>query len=88
MAQCLVVDSNGMLREQHEQPTTACTPFLRWAGSKHLLVPTLRTYWKKHHKPSILEPFVGSACLFFALKPPRAILGDVPIQIWSPHIWK
>ena len=57
-----------------------CPPLLRWAGSKRQLLPILRTYWTKKHV-RYLEPFAGSACLFFALKPPRAILGDV-----NPHL--
>lgn len=63
----------------------SCPPFLRWAGSKRILVPTLRTYWKKRYK-RYLEPFVGSACLFFALKPPRAILGDVNSDLISTYL--
>lgn len=50
-------------------------PLLRWAGSKRRLVPTLQTIapakWNRY-----VEPFVGSACLFFALRPISAILGD------------
>ena len=53
-----------------------CPPFLRWAGSKRLLLPNLQKYWTKNHK-RYLEPFAGSARLFFALKPSRAILGDL-----------
>lgn len=75
-----------MLSDREGQPVLApCTPFLRWAGSKRILVPALRTYWKKHHK-RYLEPFVGSACLFFALKPPRAILGDVNSDLISTYL--
>jgi DNA adenine methylase len=51
-------------------------PFLRWAGSKRGLVPLLRSFWKVEHKRYV-EPFAGSACLFFAIAPPRAILGDL-----------
>jgi DNA adenine methylase len=54
---------------------TANAPLFRWAGSKRKLLgvllanisPSYRTY---------IEPFAGSACLFFALQPPKAILGD------------
>lgn len=74
-----------MSKEQSEPTKDPCTPFLRWAGSKRLLVPTLRTYWKEHHK-RYLEPFVGSACLFFALRPPRAILGDVNSDLISTYL--
>jgi DNA adenine methylase len=49
--------------------------FIRWAGSKRLLLPHLRGYWPSGAR--YVEPFCGSACLFFDLQPPRAILGDL-----------
>lgn len=50
-------------------------PFLKWAGGKRWLVgshsylfpPTFERY---------LEPFLGSAAVFFHLKPKKAVLGD------------
>jgi DNA adenine methylase len=51
-------------------------PFLRWAGSKRRLVPTLAKYWDSD-AGCYLEPFMGSAVLFFALQPKRAVLGDI-----------
>jgi DNA adenine methylase len=65
-----------------ERPTT--TPFLRWAGSKRQLVPVLKTYWKSSHE-RYLEPFAGSACLFFSLSPERAILGDLNADLISTY---
>ena len=58
----------------HEQPLKV-KPFLKWAGGKRWfvarwpqLLPTrMRTY---------IEPFLGSAAVFFHLCPPRAVLGD------------
>ena len=68
-----------------ELPTQDCTPFLRWAGSKRRLLPTLQTFWTKKHKRYI-EPFVGSACLFFAIKAPKAILGDLNPELIAMYI--
>jgi DNA adenine methylase len=51
-------------------------PFLRWAGSKRLLLRQLRAHWPGN-AARYVEPFCGSACLFFDLQPPRAILGDL-----------
>jgi DNA adenine methylase len=51
-------------------------PFLRWAGSKRKLLPRLRAYWQPHHKRYI-EPFAGSAALFFEINPQKALLGDI-----------
>jgi DNA adenine methylase len=68
-----------------KMPTNDCPPFLRWAGSKRKLLPKLKTFWTKDHKRYI-EPFAGSACLFFALKPPAAILGDLNSELISTYI--
>jgi DNA adenine methylase len=56
--------------------TCEARPFLRWAGSKRQLLPKLRTYWGTGFKRYI-EPFMGSACLFFAVRPKSALLSDL-----------
>jgi DNA adenine methylase len=57
------------------QSKPAVKPFLRWAGSKRKQLPRLATYWSgAFHR--YIEPFAGSACLFFHLAPPLAVLGD------------
>ncbi|MGH7983487.1 MAG: DNA adenine methylase [Candidatus Udaeobacter sp.] len=52
-------------------------PLLRWAGSKRQLVPTLSEFFDPNLHERYVEPFAGSACLFFSLKPKKAILGDI-----------
>jgi len=66
-------------------PANDCPPFLRWAGSKRKLLPKLRTFWTKDHKRYV-EPFAGSACLFFALRPSKAILGDINQELISTYV--
>jgi DNA adenine methylase len=66
-------------------PRQDCAPFLRWAGSKRRLLPILQTFWTKKHKRYV-EPFAGSACLFFAVNPPRAILGDLNRELIATYI--
>jgi DNA adenine methylase len=71
-------------------------PLLRWAGSKRQLLPILL-----HNCPSsfraYIEPFAGSACLFAALVPNRAILADFNLQLvdmywtvrrWPDEVWQ
>jgi DNA adenine methylase len=65
--------------------TQDCQPFLRWAGSKRRLLPVLKTFWTARHRRYV-EPFAGSACLFFALKPSKAILGDLNPELISTYI--
>lgn len=51
-------------------------PILRWAGSKRRVVPQLKEYWsERFHR--YMEPFAGSACLFFAIQPKNALLSDI-----------
>lgn len=51
-------------------------PFLRWAGSKRQLMPILSEYWKPSYSRYV-EPFAGSASLFFYLAPKKALLADI-----------
>ena len=49
---------------------------LRWAGSKRKLVPTLERLAPARFKRYV-EPFCGSLCLYVALKPTSALVGDI-----------
>ncbi|VUD64542.1 Modification methylase DpnIIA [Thalassocella blandensis] len=51
-------------------------PLIRWAGSKRKLLPTLLDRIPSKFN-AYIEPFCGSACLFFELAPANAILGDI-----------
>lgn len=50
-------------------------PFLRWAGSKRKQIPRLHKFWRTEYVRYV-EPFAGSACLFFDLQPTTAIISD------------
>lgn len=58
----------------------ACLPFLKWAGGKRWLA-------KRHLDiiPSAyeryFEPFLGSAAMFFALRPREALLSDLNAEL-------
>jgi DNA adenine methylase len=54
----------------------AVTPIFRWAGSKRKVLPQLAAFWKPTFKRYV-EPFAGSAALFFRLQPQQAVLGDI-----------
>lgn len=71
-----------MTQQKYERgdaaPSTTETkgkPFLRWAGSKRKQLSRLAAFWSAGHSRYI-EPFAGSACLFFELAPQAAVLGD------------
>jgi DNA adenine methylase len=55
-------------------------PFLKWAGGKGQLLGPLRRHVPKSYR-QYFEPFLGGGALFFALRPGRAVLGDVNREI-------
>lgn len=74
-----VQDSGAAMRPDSFPPstsTTAITPIFRWAGSKRKVLPVLAAHWQSRHRRYV-EPFAGSAALFFRLQPEKAILGDI-----------
>jgi DNA adenine methylase len=74
-----------MLPQHSVRSCVSAVPFLRWAGSKRRLLPILRTYWRPQYS-RYLEPFAGSACFFFSLNAPRAILGDLNGELISTYL--
>ena len=53
-----------------------CRPFLKWAGGKSQLMPDLIERMPKRYT-NYYEPFIGSGALFFAVRPPQAMLSDI-----------
>ncbi|NOS68449.1 MAG: Dam family site-specific DNA-(adenine-N6)-methyltransferase [Verrucomicrobia bacterium] len=64
------------IRKLDPQQEGTLKPFLRWAGSKRKLLSKIQPYWKPSFARYV-EPFMGSACLFFAINPKRALLNDI-----------
>ena len=63
--------------------TDEARPFLRWAGSKRQILSHLAPFWSNATR--YVEPFAGSACLFFRLQPKEAILGDLNKELISTY---
>jgi DNA adenine methylase len=51
-------------------------PFLKWAGGKRWLAPRLGLIVGTPLAGRLVEPFLGSGSVFFALKPATALLAD------------
>ncbi|MEX1229993.1 MAG: Dam family site-specific DNA-(adenine-N6)-methyltransferase [Planctomycetaceae bacterium] len=67
------VVTSGHRSSFHE---VSCRPFLRWAGSKQLLLAKFAPYLPKSFG-TYFEPFLGSGALFFQLQPRTAKLSDL-----------
>jgi DNA adenine methylase len=59
-------------------------PFLRWAGSKRKSLPQLMPYWNAGYSRYV-EPFAGSACLFFGILPESAYLSDINLELINTY---
>lgn len=60
-------------------------PIIRWAGSKRKLLPKLLSYIPPDIE-TYVEPFCGSASLFFELTPKKAILNDINSELINAYI--
>ena len=55
-------------------------PFLKWAGGKRQLIPTLLAHLPKKYNV-YYEPFVGGGALLFAVQPKQAVINDVNSEL-------
>ncbi len=60
-------------------------PFLKWAGGKRWLTHRIGSIVPSNYE-TYFEPFLGSAALFFALRPASAILGDLNSDLISTYV--
>ena len=60
-------------------------PFLKWAGGKRWLGPSLRTLLEDEPPFRLIEPFVGSGAAFFSLHPARALLADSNAELMATY---
>lgn len=58
---------------------------LRWAGSKKQIIPNLSLYWQKSGASRYVEPFAGSARLFFSINPQKALLADINQELITTY---
>lgn len=58
-------------------------PFLKWAGGKTRLLPTLQDSLPKEPFNRYFEPFLGGGALFFDLAPSKAVLADANPELMN-----
>ena len=63
----------------------ATVPFLKWAGGKRWLVRKHLDLLPKQYDRYI-EPFLGSAAVFFSLQPGKAILSDANSELIETYL--
>lgn len=78
------MSGRGRCNPANESSLPVAKPFLRWAGSKRKLLPQIYSLCPLQYR-TYVEPFAGSACLFFMLQPARAILGDFNTELMMAY---
>lgn len=59
-------------------------PFLRWAGGKQKLAKKLAKYvLPSCSYQTYYEPFIGAGALFFEIRPVRAVLSDINVDLMN-----
>lgn len=66
--------------------TQSLSPILRWAGSKKRSLPYILPLLPQL-RGRYIEVFAGSACLFFALSPKRAVIADTNVDLMQFYKW-
>ncbi|GAA0406214.1 hypothetical protein GCM10009133_13560 [Cocleimonas flava] len=69
---------------QRHIPSNKAKPFIKWAGGKTQLLPDLMTKVPETYGDYI-EPFLGGAALFFALRPTKAKLNDSNLDLINTY---
>lgn len=67
-------------QNKEDLSTSKISTVIRWAGSKRLLLQRLSLYWPTS-AARYVEPFAGSAALFFYLQPSKSLLGDTNFEL-------
>jgi len=55
-------------------------PFLKWAGGKRQLIPTIRSFVPENYRV-YFEPFIGAGAIFFELQPAIATINDANSEL-------
>ena len=55
-------------------------PFLKWAGGKRQLLPTIKEYLPANYQ-EYYEPFIGAGALLFSLQPKKCTINDTNIEL-------
>ncbi len=62
-------------------------PFLKWAGGKRQLLPSLRKYVPKNFSSiNYFEPFVGAGAFLFDLRPRKAVINDANKELINCYL--
>ncbi len=73
----VVLSVSALMRANRPKRTrSTALSFLRWAGSKRQHRSILKSFWSDVFSRYV-DPFAGSASLFFDISPPSAIIGDI-----------
>lgn len=66
---------------------TPVRPFLKWAGGKRWLIPSLAPIWQSQSNRRLVEPFAGGLAISLGLLPKTALLNDSNPHLINLYNW-
>ena len=75
MPEKVVAQSSKPQKEKGYSYNPLAQPFLKWAGGKRQLIPTIKKYIPRKYT-QYYEPFVGAGAVLFSLQPARSVIND------------
>ncbi len=61
-------------------------PIIKWAGSKKLVIPKIKEILGDYKFDQYIEPFVGSAQLYFSLNIKRNVISDINMDLINTYV--
>lgn len=63
----------------------AVKPFLKWPGGKRWILPYIKGLLDGRAFDRYIEPFLGGGAVFFGLRPDRAVLSDINLDLITTY---
>ena len=60
-------------------------PYLKYAGGKSHLAPSIQSFWENTKSKRFVEPFAGSLAVTLAIDPTKALLNDNNEHVINMH---
>ena len=72
--------SKSIPKKRAYQHNVLAQPFLKWAGGKRQLLPTLKQFQPRKYT-QYYEPFVGAGAVLFSLQPQKCVINDTNTEL-------
>lgn len=75
-----IAPQSKLNRKKQYKPNALAQPFLKWAGGKRQLLPTIKEFIPANYD-QYYEPFIGAGAVLFSLQPKRSTINDTNSEL-------